>query len=177
MQRDEHFTSVNTSHTWYHFDAFILACQASQDFYLNDTKLGSSWQMVQHMTHRNMYDIPTGTEEMHEENEEDNGDKVYQESECIGVNATIQQENDEDSTLLHRDDVLAIDLGALILVDDVYVQLDGSMFINDDLSNEEWDTDSNYEEEIYSDDDVSSSYQEKDLSSNDESIGDLRDED
>ena len=73
--------------------------------------------------------------------------------------------------------MLAIDLGALILVDDVYVQLDGSMFINDDLSNEEWDTDSNYEEEIYSDDDVSSLNQEKDLSSNDESIGDLGDED
>ena len=129
------------------------------------------------MTHRNMYNIFTSTEEVHEENEEDHGDEVYQESECIRVNAPIQQENDEDSTLLHRDDVLAIDLGALILVDDVYVQLDGSMFINDDLSNEEWDTDSNYEEEIYSDDDVSSSYQEKDLSSNDESIGDLGDED
>ena len=28
-----------------------------------------------------------------------------------------------------------IDLGALIAVDDVYVQLDESMFINDDLSN------------------------------------------
>ena len=70
-----------------------------------------------------------------------------------------------------------VNLGALIAVDDVYVQLDGSMFINDDLSNEEWDTDSNHEEEIYSDDDVSSLNQEKDLSSNDESIGDLGDED
>ena len=29
-----------------------------------------------------------------------------------------------------------IDLGALIAVDDVYVQLDESMFINDDWSNE-----------------------------------------
>ena len=70
-----------------------------------------------------------------------------------------------------------VDLGALIAVDDVYVQLDESMFINDDLSNEEWDTDSNNEEETYSDDDVSSSDQEKDLSSNDESIGDLGDKD
>ena len=42
------------------------------------------------MTHRNMYDIPIGTEKVHEENEEDNGDAVYQESECIGVNATVQ---------------------------------------------------------------------------------------
>ena len=72
------------------------------------------------------------------------------------------QENDEDSTMLHRDDVLAIDLRALIAVDDVYEQLDESMFINDDLSNEEWDTNSNREEEIYSDDDISSLDREKD---------------
>ena len=107
------------------------------------------------MTHRNMYDIPTCIEKVHEENE-DNGDVVYQESECIGVNATVQQENDENSTLLHRDGVPTIDLGDLILLDDVYVQLDESMFINDDFSNEEWDTDSNNEEETYSHDDVSS---------------------
>ena len=55
-----------------------------------------------------------------------------------------------------------IDLGALIAVDDVYEQLDESMFINDDLSNEEWDTNSNREEEIYSDDDVSSLVRVKD---------------
>ena len=113
---------------------------------------------------------------MNEENE-DNSGEVYQESECIRVNAIIQQENDEDSTLLHRDDVTAINLGALIAIDDIYVQLDESTFINDDLSNEKWDTNSNHEEEIYSDDDVLSSNQEKDLSSNDESIGDLGDED
>ena len=41
MQRDKHFTSVNTSHTWYHSEPFILACQASQVFYLNDTKLAA----------------------------------------------------------------------------------------------------------------------------------------
>ena len=64
--------------------------------------------------------------------------------------------------MLRRDDVLAIDLRALIAVDDVYEQLDESMFINDDLSNEEWDTNSNREEEIYSDDDVSSLDREKD---------------
>ena len=71
--------------------------------------------------------------------------------------------------MLHKDGVPAIDLEDLILVDDVYVQLDESMFINNDLSNKEWDTDFNNEEETYSDDDVSSLDQEKDLSSNDES--------
>ena len=117
------------------------------------------------------------TKKVYEENEEDNGDAVYQKSECIGVSATVQQENDEDSTLLHSNSVLAIDLGDLIPVDDVYVQLDECMFINDDLSNEEGDIDSNNEEEMYSHDDISSLNQEKDLSSNDESIGDLGDED
>ena len=34
MQRDEHFTSVNTSHKWHESDPFILAitCQVSQIF-------------------------------------------------------------------------------------------------------------------------------------------------
>ena len=27
VQKDEHFTSVNTSRIWYEFDPFILACQ------------------------------------------------------------------------------------------------------------------------------------------------------
>ena len=94
----------------------------------------------------------------------------------LGLMQQFNKENDENSTLLHRDDVPTINLGDLIPVDDVYVQLDESMFINDDLSNEEWDTNSNHEEEIYSDDDVLSSNREKDLSSNDEFIGDLWDE-
>ena len=96
------------------------------------------------------------TKKVYEENEENKGDAVYQKSECIGVNATVQQENDEDSTLLHSNGVPAIDLGDLIPVDDVYVQLDESMFINDDLSNEEGDIDSNNEEEMYSHNDISS---------------------
>jgi len=59
MQIDEYFTSVNTSRTWYAFDPFILACQASQAFYLKDAKLGSSCQVVQKVTHRNIYDVST----------------------------------------------------------------------------------------------------------------------
>jgi hypothetical protein len=53
---------VNTSRLWYEYDPFILACQASQVFYLNDTKFGSSWKVVQIMSHRNIYDIPIVSE-------------------------------------------------------------------------------------------------------------------
>ena len=55
----------------------------------------------------------------------------------LGLMQQFNKENDENSTLLHRDDMTTINLGALIAIDDIYVQLDESMFTNDDLSNEE----------------------------------------
>ena len=63
-----------------------------------------------------------------------------------------------------------------IVVDEVYVKLEGSMFINDDLANEEWDTNSDHEEEIPSNDEIeldqeneSSSHNDTDLDKEDES--------
>ena len=72
---------MNTSRTWYEYDPFILACQASQVFYLNDTKLGRSWKVVQNMSHRNIYDIPILPEGENEEDDEDNS---------VGENAHVQ---------------------------------------------------------------------------------------
>ena len=54
MQNDEYFTSVNTSRILYESNPFILACQASHVFYLNDPKFGSSWKVVQNINHRNI---------------------------------------------------------------------------------------------------------------------------
>lgn len=47
---DEHFTSINISHTWYKDDPFVLASQAEQVFYLEDTKLKGNWHVVQEDT-------------------------------------------------------------------------------------------------------------------------------
>jgi hypothetical protein len=56
---DHDFMIVNTSHKWYESDPFILAAQAAQVFYLNDPKLGDSWKVVEKLTNRNIYDVPT----------------------------------------------------------------------------------------------------------------------
>jgi hypothetical protein len=162
MQKDEHFTSVNTSHTWYESDPFILACQASQVFYLNDTKLDSSWKVVQNMSHRNIYDIPIVLEGENEEDDEDNS---------VGENAHVQQEIDEDSISLQRDDVPAVELEAdqlkeLIAVDEVFVEFDGSTFFNDDISSND-EIESDKEEESPSNDETNTD-KEEESPSNDE---------
>ena len=130
IQIDEHFTSVNTSLTWYAFDPFVLACQASQVFYLKDPKLGGSWQVVQKVTNRNIYDVPTVLEREIEEDGEGIGDEE-EDNECVEGNAPVQHGNNVDSTPLRRDDVEPI------VIDEVYVHLDESMFLNDDFIHEE----------------------------------------
>ena len=42
---------------WYKNDPFILATEASQVFFLEDTKLGPSWRVVQEFGHRHIFDI------------------------------------------------------------------------------------------------------------------------
>ncbi|XP_062156838.1 uncharacterized protein LOC133864501 isoform X3 [Alnus glutinosa] len=100
MQTDQYFKTVNTSRTWYESDPFILASQASQVFYLNDIKLGGSWKVVQKMTHRNIYDIPTILERDNEEEDQGVSGEVHQERECVGGNAITVEANNEDSNLL-----------------------------------------------------------------------------
>jgi len=151
MEIDEHFTSVNTSRTWYASNPFILACQASQAFYLKDAKLGSSWQVVQKVTHRNIYDVPTVLEGEIEEDDEGFGDED-EEDECVGGHAPVQQGNDEDSTPLRRDDVEPI-------------VVDRNMLINDEANNEENETTYDDEEELSSNDDTKFAHEEE-LSSN-----------
>ena len=54
IQVDDHFTSINVNHRWYKNDPYILAVQAKQVFYLNDTKFGKNWQVVQEFQHRHL---------------------------------------------------------------------------------------------------------------------------
>ena len=54
MKDDGYFKSVNTSKLWYKNAPFILANQAKTCFYLDDTKLGAPWKVVQTFSHRNL---------------------------------------------------------------------------------------------------------------------------
>jgi len=144
MQMDQCFTTVNTSRTWYESDPFILASQVSQVFYLNDIKLSGSWKVVQKMTHRNIYDIPTILDRDNEEDDQGVSGEVHQERECVGSNTINVENNDEDSNLLFRDDAEPTP----IAVNEVFMQFDENTCIDDILYNEEHDTNSDDKEEL-----------------------------
>ncbi|CAL2244725.1 unnamed protein product [Prunus armeniaca] len=55
---DNGLLSVNMNRTWYDDDPYILANMATQIVYLDDSKAGSSWNLVQKMDHRNVNAIP-----------------------------------------------------------------------------------------------------------------------
>lgn len=103
IQIDEHnFTSVNFSRTWYKNDPFVLACQTKQVFYLNDTKLGTNWHVVQRSQPRGNYDV------LEEDLESENEEPYQQESNGGSIHVEIGDNN----VLYHRDDMDMIDVDA-----------------------------------------------------------------
>lgn len=58
IRSDAHCTSIDVTSRWYQSDPFILPSQAKQVFYLNDTKWGKPWQVVQQVQHRGVFDVP-----------------------------------------------------------------------------------------------------------------------
>lgn len=154
VRMDQGFTIVNTSRKWCESDPFILACQASQVFYLDDPKLGGNWKVVQKWINRDIYDIPTVQKGDNTEDDQRLSDDVYQEGECVGGNMVfVDEANVEASTQLRRDD-------ATIAIDELYIQLDASMFANDNLPDEDHDTNFDEEEELCSDNDIDSEHEE-----------------
>ena len=51
------------------YNPFILATEASQVFFLEDTKFGSSWRVVQEFGHRHIFDVEEsdGKQPIHEQ--------------------------------------------------------------------------------------------------------------
>jgi hypothetical protein len=75
--------------------------------------------------------------------------RYIRKNECVGGNIAIV----ENSTMLRRDD-------STISIDELYVQLDVSMFIDDNYSIEEHNTNSDNEEELSSNYDTKSEHTE-----------------
>ena len=59
---DTYCTSIDVKSRWYQSDSFILPSQAKQVFYLNDTKLGEPWNVVQRVQHRGVFDVPEASD-------------------------------------------------------------------------------------------------------------------
>ncbi|KAF7150460.1 hypothetical protein RHSIM_Rhsim02G0157700 [Rhododendron simsii] len=58
IRTDKYCTSINVKSRWCQSDPFILPSQAKQVFYLNDTKWGEPWQVVQLVKQRGVFDVP-----------------------------------------------------------------------------------------------------------------------
>ena len=52
------FISINICNWWYRDEPFILVCQATQVFYIDDYKLGQDWKIAQQIQPRHAWDIP-----------------------------------------------------------------------------------------------------------------------
>jgi hypothetical protein len=79
---------VNTGVLWYKNAPFLLASQAKSCFYLDDTKFGDPWKVLQTFRDRNVYDVPK---------KDDNGNlDAYQEEKFSEEHIVHQTENKED---------------------------------------------------------------------------------
>ncbi|XP_040993377.1 uncharacterized protein LOC121240012 isoform X2 [Juglans microcarpa x Juglans regia] len=97
----EHVMSVNMSRSRYKDEPFVLACQASHVFYLQNTGLGSSWYAVQKVRNKNVYDVPSNP--LIEDYESDSRDvDVYQEENDGDAYIPVQVDDDGLVSPLHR---------------------------------------------------------------------------
>jgi hypothetical protein len=103
----------------------------------------------QTLTNRNTYYNPIEVGQDNENDDQGTNNEVYQENECVGGSIVIV----ENFIMLHRDD-------STIPIDELYVQLDASMFIDDNSSIEEPNTNSDNEEELSSNYDTESKHTE-----------------
>ena len=149
IHKDGHLLSINVNKCWYENDPFILSIQAKQVFYLDDSKLGKDWRVVQKFHHRHLYDVPKiqvveNDEVFHvDEDQLDEETKIYERDKGIQIS--------EDNGSLHRDDI-ALDVidcdvvdRANKLVDDAcmeYSDQEGEYDIEEqEIECDEYDTD------------------------------------
>ena len=86
-KRDRHgITIVNTSRKLKTIEPFVLACQATQVYYVNGIK-DPTWNVVIETMPRNLYKMPSDEEE------------PYQEEENLYCNANVLQEENEDDDI------------------------------------------------------------------------------
>lgn len=92
LKDDGYFKSINTASYWYKGDPFILAAQSTKVFYLQDTKFGGDWRVVQKFEHRHLWSVTEAETEK---------ELTYQDDDCTQCPV---QENEPIPENLHADD-------------------------------------------------------------------------
>ncbi|XP_042959909.1 uncharacterized protein LOC122294953 [Carya illinoinensis] len=153
----DHLTSVNTARKWYKDEPFALACQASQVFYLKDTNLGGNWSVVQKITSRNVYDVPTMPVANDDVDDAENLNvPAFQENDPSYVEVVPECDDDDTGQGLHRTDVEPTHIAEeRTLQHAIPSQADDEEFI-DDEEDENDDNHTHSSEDILSDSQSSS---------------------
>lgn len=150
IRKDEHFISVNASKTWYANEPFVLASQARQVYYLNDPKHGGSWQIVQKICTRNLFDV------LEVDEEDDNNDEVFQGDEVdVEVDGVPIQVEDREVTTLCREDLVAntVDQSEIVIGNCLDQQNLSVTNDEEDDTMADYCTDNDQEDEFTDDDD------------------------
>ncbi|XP_018846609.2 uncharacterized protein LOC109010287 [Juglans regia] len=101
---EKHFISVNMSRTAYKDDPFVLACQASQVFYLKNCCIRGDWYIVQKVKGRNVYDLPR--KPLIEDDASDSSDvDAYQEDNSGDAYVNVHADDIPLQTNMHRPNV------------------------------------------------------------------------
>ncbi|XP_028110617.1 uncharacterized protein LOC114309116 [Camellia sinensis] len=58
MRVEPHLTTVDIRSQWYKDDLFFLPSQVQQVFYVDDTKLGANWRVIEKFEHQGIWDVP-----------------------------------------------------------------------------------------------------------------------
>ncbi|XP_042972802.1 uncharacterized protein LOC122304609 [Carya illinoinensis] len=130
---DDHLTSVNMSLTFYKDEPFVLACQASQVFYLKNRMIPGNWYAVQKVVNRNVYDLPLRN--LIEEDAYDASDvEAYQEDDSFEEYILVHADDNGLVNPMHRLDVEPTQIDASLVMEAENHNLDVRTFINDDSS-------------------------------------------
>ncbi|XP_028072583.1 uncharacterized protein LOC114274804 [Camellia sinensis] len=95
LHTDTHCTSIDVRRRWYKDDPFVLPSHVKQVFYVDDTKLGGHWKVVERLQHRGIWDVP--------EQDGFEPDNVLQQNET--TDAVPVSVEDPVTISLHRNDI------------------------------------------------------------------------
>ncbi|XP_059636458.1 uncharacterized protein LOC132278633 [Cornus florida] len=152
IKNDTYFRSINIARKWYKDEPFVLANQAKQAFFVKDSKLRGTWEVIQDITHRSSYDVP----EMEDDSKltAEMCTAAYQEDEPCIVDRVIEAANfDMDPLPLNRDGLEVESIDAEIILKTSQESRYEFDFLedNDEISIED---NSDEEEKLLSEDDT-----------------------
>jgi hypothetical protein len=156
LRVDAHCTSIDVRSRWYKDDPFVLPSQVQQVFYVNDTKLGDHWKIVERIQRRGIWNVPE------RDNLETNGTptEVFQQDTTTEISPIVV--DDPIAISLRRNDIeseiVSEDAGLYLTTQRAQPEdIDNETFICDDEDEDEvmgdFD-DEEEEEELHSDSDV-----------------------